>query len=143
MKKINYILIIFCLFSSLHANILDTLKEKTKNLGKQTPVDVALYAKNPSQVCTLGITNVTNPYKQDITQSKLKPILLDAGRYYREDLSHLLKGAYEFEYKWEKEGRFVDSRLKTVHIFAYHDTRNRVHKKVNLTFLLRMPKGCK
>jgi len=139
----RWVLITVCLLTLLEANILDTLKEKTKNLGKQTPIDVALYAKNPSQVCSLSITNVTNPYKQEITQSKLKPILLDAGRYYREDLSHLLKGAYEFEYKWEKEGKFVDSRLKTVHIFTYHDRRNRVHKKVNLTFLLRMPKMCR
>jgi hypothetical protein len=137
------LLLAVCIFTITEANILDILKEKTKNIGKQTPVDVTIYAKNPSQICSLRITNVTNPYKQELIQSKLKPIVLDTGRYFREDISHLLKGAYEFEYKWEKEGKFIDSRLKTVHIFAYHDTRNRVHKKVNLTFLLRMPKICR
>lgn len=126
-----------------HANILDTLKEKTKNLGKQTPIDIALYAKNKSTVCSLSITNIRNPYKQDLTQGKLVPIVLEHGRYYRSDVSHLLKGAYEFEYKWMKKDKFVDSRLKTIRIFAYHDTRNRVHKKVNLTFLLRIPKICR
>ena len=127
----------------LDASLLDTIKEKTKNLGKQTPIDVVLYAKNPSHICTLRITNVTNPYKQDLTQSKLPPIILEPGRYERREVPYLLKGAYEFEYTWEKEGRFVDSRLKTVHIFAYHDTRNKIHKKVDLSFLLRAPEGCR
>jgi len=131
------------LLTLAQADMLDNFKSKIRTIGKQTPVDIALYAKNPSSVCSLSITNITNPYKRDLTQSKLPPIVLEAGRYYREDIAHLLKGAYEFEYKWEKEGRFVDSRLKTVHIFAYHDTRNRLHKKVNLTFLLRIPKICK
>ncbi len=75
-------------------------------------------------------------------QKSFSAIVLDAGRYFRADIKNLLKGAYEFEYSWQKDGKFVDSRLKTVHIFAYHDTRKRVHKKVNLTFLLRVPQGC-
>jgi len=123
--------------------MLDTLRDKTKNIGKQTPIDIALYAKNPSSTCSLTITNISNPYKKDISRDKLAPIVLEYGRYYRSDVSHLLKGVYEFEYKWMKEDKFVDSTLKTIHIFAYHDTRNRVHKKVNLTFLLRVPKMCK
>ena len=136
-----FVVIFFLTF--LEADLLNILKEKTKNLGKQTPVDVELYAKNPSHWCRLTITNITNPYKQDLTRDKLRPIVLEPGRYYREDVPHLLKGAYEFEYTWDQEGKFIDSRLKTVHIFAYHDTRHKVHKKVNLTFLLRIPKECR
>jgi len=143
MKIIHYIFIILLLSNILHANMLDTLKEKTKNIGKKTPINIALYAKNPSQICSLAITNISNPYKKDLTSSKLIPIELDVGRYYRDDVSNLLKGTYEFEYKWEKEGEFIDSRLRTIHVFAYHDIRNRVHKKVNLTFLLSVPKECK
>lgn len=99
--------------------------------------------KNPSTICSLRITNITNPYRRDLTEGKLKPIVLESGRYFRGDVYHLLKGAYEFEYKWEKDKKFVDSRLKTVYIFMYHDSNLRLHKKVNLTFLLRVPKGCK
>ena len=69
--------------------------------------------------------------------------MLEPGRYERREVAHLLKGTYEFEYTWEKEVRFIDSYLKTVRIFAYHDIRNRLHKKVNLNFLLRAPKECK
>ncbi len=139
----RYVVWIVCVVSVLQANLLETIKDKTKNLGKQTPVDVVLYAKNPSHTCTLTITNIANPYGQDLTQSKLPSIVLKPGRYAREEVSQLLKGAYEFEYTWKKEDKFIDSRLKTVHIFAYHNTRSRVHKKVNLSFLLRAPKECK
>jgi len=45
------------------------------------------------------------------------PIVLDTGRY----ISNLFKGIYEFEYKWKKEGEFIDSRLKSIPIFSYHD----------------------
>jgi len=55
------------LLTYTEANLLETIKAKTKNLGKQTPVDVVLYAKNPSHICTLRIANVTNPYKRDLT----------------------------------------------------------------------------
>lgn len=143
MKKSIWFIVWVSLLTQSEANILDRLKDKTKNLGKQTPVDVAIYAKNPSHVCTLSITNMSNPYHQDLTQSKLMPINIKEGKYYREDVHHLLKGAYEFEYKWMKGDTFIDSRLKTIHIFAYHDTRNKIHKKVNLTFLLRVPRICK
>lgn len=135
----KYLIFFILLLTTSQANLLDTIKEKTKNLGKQTPIDVVLYAKNPSHICTLRIANVSNPYKRDLTRSKLPPVALEPGRYERREVPHLLKGAYEFEYTWEKEGGFVDSRLKTVHIFAYHDTRNKVHKKVDLSFLLRAP----
>jgi len=142
MKKIFYMTVCF-LFISSHAGILESIKEKTKNLGKQTPVDIELYAKNPSGICTLRITNITNPYRRNLHTGKLVPIVLDAGDYYRADITHILKGAYEFEYTWEKEGRFIDSRLKTVHIFAYHDTRHHIHKKVDLTFWVKVPKVCR
>lgn len=131
------------LLTFAQANMLDTLKTKMQIIGKKTPVDVVLYAKNSSQVCSLSISNITNPYKRDLKQSKLEPIELEPGRYYNKDVTGLFKGAYEFEYKWEKETKFVDSRLKTIRIFAYHDTRNRIHKKVNLTFLLRVPRMCR
>jgi len=99
MKKINWIFIVMFVFNTLHANILDTIKEKTKNIGKQSSIDIALYAKNPSTICSLKITNITNPYRRDLTDGKLKPIILESGRYFRGDVYHLLKGAYEFEYK--------------------------------------------
>lgn len=141
MKKILLLCVSVLTFSQ--SNILDTLKEKTKNIGKQTPIDIEVYAKNPSTICSLKITNITNPYRRDLTEGKLEPIVLESGRYFRGDISQVRKGVYEFEYKWEKDGKFVDSMLKTIHIFAYHDIMLKFYKKVNLTFLLRPPKICR
>jgi len=143
MKYISLWIILLGLTLVVHADMLSNLKDKIKTIGKQTPIDIEVYAKNPSTICSLKITNVSNPYKRDITEAKLEPIVLGEGRYFKGNIYSLLKGAYEFEYKWDKDDKFVDSRLKTVHIFAYHDSRNRVYKKVNLTFLLKVPKGCK
>jgi len=138
-----WLLVAMSLWSISYASPLDTIKEKTKDIGKQTPIDVALYAKNPSHKCSLTITNITNPYKKDLKKSLLPPIALDKGRYYRKDISNILKGAYEFEYKWEKNGRFVDASLKSVSLFAYHNTRNKIHKKLNLTFFILAPAACR
>jgi hypothetical protein len=125
------------------ANIWEKIKGQTADIGKQTAIDTVWYAKNPSTVCRLKISNIANPYHRDLTERSLKPIILEPGRYYRGEIGNILKGAYEFEYSWEKDGRFVDSRLKTIHLFAYHDRHRKLHKKVNLTFLLRAPKPCR
>ena len=143
MNNLIKIGLLLTLIASANANMLENIKQKFKTIGRQTPIDIALYAKNPSTICSLTITNKINPYKRDITQSKLKPIMLEKGRYYREDINHLLKGTYEFEYSWEKDGKFVDSRLKTIRVFAYHDRTLKIHKKVDLSFLLKIPKKCK
>ena len=143
MKNFIKTALLLILTVSLNANMLEDIKQRVRTIGKQTPIDIALYAKNPSTTCKLTITNKINPYKRDLTKTKLKPIVLEKGRYYREDINHLLKGAYEFEYSWEKDGKFVDSRLKTIRVFAYHDRTLKIHKKVDLTFLLKVPKSCK
>lgn len=137
------LLFLLCLVSLIHSGPLETIKEKTKDLGKQTPINVALYAKNPSHKCSLTITNITNPYKEDINKTILPAISLDKGRYYRKDISNILKGTYEFEFKWARSGRFVDASLKTINIFAYHDTRNKIHKNLNITFWLLAPAACR
>ncbi len=113
------------------------------NIGKKTEVTIALYAKNPSTICSLKIKNYSNPYKKDITKDKFKPITLEPGRYYRADLPHILKGKYEFEYTWFKDGKFLDSYLKTVRIFEYHNIKHTLHKRLNLTFWIKVPKECK
>ena len=113
------------------------------NIGKKTEVTIALYAKNPSTVCSLKIKNISNPYNRDITKDKFKPVFLKPGRYYRADLPHILKGKYEFEYIWYKDGKFLDSFLKTVRVFEYHNIKHKLHKRFNLTFWIRVPKECK
>jgi len=113
------------------------------NIGKKTEVNISLYAKNPSIICSLKIKNITNPYKKDISKTKFKTIYLDKGRYIREELKYILKGKYEFEYTWSKNSKFVDSYLKSVRVFEYHNSKHKLHKRFNLTYKLKVPKSCK
>lgn len=119
------------------------IPQNIKNIGKKTPIDIALYVKNSSTKCTLRVKNITNPYKKDITKTKLPTLMISAGRYYRKDISNILKGTYDFEYTWFKDKKFLDSGVKTLHIYAYHDTNLAINKKVKLTFKDLMPKACK
>jgi hypothetical protein len=129
------------MFEVLKENALPIV-QKARTIGKQTPIDVVLYVKNSSQKCELKITNVTNPYNTILTQTKLKPITVDAKKYHREIVIQLLKGRYEFEYTWFKEGTLIDSSLKTIHVFVYHDSRNKYYKKVDLSAKMKVPQGC-
>jgi len=112
-----------------------------KNLGKKTPIDIALYVKNNSTKCTLKIKNISNPYNMDISK-KLPILIIKPGRYYRKNVDNILKGKYEFEYSWYKEGKFIDSGVKEIHIFSYHDRSLPLYKSVDLTFKDVMPKEC-
>jgi len=141
MKKIFILTILtFALFALEMPNI--KIPQSIKNLGKKTPIDIALYAKNSSTVCTLKIKNISNPYKKDISD-KLPVLVIKPGRYYRANISNILKGEYEFEYDWYKKEKFIDSGAKVIHFFAYHDTNLTFHKRVNLTFDSTMPKECR
>jgi len=119
------------------------IPQNIKNIGKKTPIDIALYVKNNSTKCTLRVKNITNPYKKDITKDKLPILVISPGRYYRKNISNILKGAYDFEYTWYKDKKFVDSGVKSIHIYAYHDTNLAINKKVKLLFENEMPKECR
>ena len=119
------------------------IPKNIKNIGKKTPIDIALYVKNSSTKCTLRVKNITNPYKKDISKDKLPILMISAGRYYRKNISNILKGAYDFEYTWFKGKKFIDSGIKSIHIYAYHDTNLPINKKVKLLFENLMPKECK
>ena len=119
------------------------IPQNIKNIGKKTPIDIALYVKNSSTKCTLRVKNITNPYKKDITKEKLPILQISAGRYYRKNISNILKGTYDFEYTWLKGKKFIDSGVKSIQIYAYHDTNLAINKKVNLLFENLMPKECR
>jgi len=146
MKKIIFIVLISLTAHTEELNlpfIMVINKITGLNIGKKTEVNISLYAKNPSTICSLKIKNITNPYKKDISKTKFKTIYLDKGRYIREELKNILKGKYEFEYTWSKKSKFVESYLKSVRIFEYHNSKHKLHKRFNLTFRLRVPKSCK
>jgi len=146
MNRFNKILLILvCFIATLIAdnNIISLFKDKTRNIGKSTPINIMIYVKNPSTVCSLTITNMTNPYGQDITQTKLLPVELLPGRYLNASVDDIAKGKYEFEYRWNMNGTFVDSSLRSIYILAYHNSANSIYKKVNLGFLLIPPKVCR
>jgi len=114
-----------------------------KNIGKKTPIDINFYIKNPSTVCSLKVKNISNPYNQNIIRTKLPIVILKPGGYYRKDIDNILKGRYEFEYRWYKGGKFIDAGVKVLHIFAYHNKNLSLHKGVKLTFGSLIPKACK
>lgn len=140
MKKI--VLLIMLFFISLEAGIIDDIKLQVKDFGKQVPIDIIIYAKNPSHKCKLEIKNISNPYKKDIS-NMLEPIILDKGEYYRKEIKNILKGSYEFEFKWLKDNEFIDAKVKSIRVLPLHDIRKKLHKRLNLTFLLFTPKPCK
>jgi len=140
MKKAVVLISIFTTF--LISGIVDDIKLQVKDFGKQVPIDIVIYAKNPSHKCTLEIKNISNPYKEDIS-NKLEPIILKEGEYYRKEIKNILKGSYEFEYKWLKDNKFIDAKVKTVRILPMHDINKKLHKRLNLTFLLSVPQPCK
>lgn len=142
MKKVA--LLIFLITTAFAFDIPNLhIPQNIKNLGKQTPIDIAFYVKNSSTKCTLRVKNISNPYKKAISKEKLPVLLIDPGRYYRKNISNILKGAYDFEYTWYKKKKFIDSGVKSIHIYAYHDTNLPINKKVNLTFKKLMPRECK
>ncbi len=113
-----------------------------KDIGKQTPVDIELYSKNPSTICSLEITPKNTPY-QDVTKNPLPTISIKAGGYDNRKIDAILKGKYELEYQWKKDGKFVDSSLRSISIKAYHHRELTINKKVDLGFLLKAPDACK
>jgi len=117
--------------------------ESIKNIGKKTPIDIALYAKNSSTKCFLAIRVATTPYGKDFPRTKLPTIIIPPGKYYRKNIYDILKGEYEFEYTWRKGAKFIDSGMKSIHIFTYHDIKLPLHKRVNLTFAAEVPRECK
>lgn len=140
----NLLLILLLTVTTYGFKIPDLhIPQNIKNIGKKTPIDISLYVKNSSTKCLLRVKNIANPYKKDITKDKLPILLISRGRYYRKNISNILKGAYDFEYTWFKGKRFIDSGIKTIHIYAYHDTNLAINKKVELTFENLMPPECK
>ena len=113
------------------------------NIGKKTNVNITLYAKNPSTICSLRIKNTYNPYNKDITKDKFKTINLQAGHYILKELKDILKGKYEFEYSWYKNGRLIDSSLKDIRIFEYHNNKHKFYKKLLFTQKLKIISDCK
>ncbi|HGZ70682.1 MAG TPA: hypothetical protein ENK74_04730 [Nitratifractor sp.] len=137
------------LFSVLLSSVLfaefnlPKIPQSIKNIGKKTPIDIALYAKNSSINCFLAIRVASTPYGEDFPKSKLPTIIIPPGKYYRKNISDILKGEYEFEYTWRKGAQFIDSGIKSIHIFTYHDINLPLHKRVDLTFRAEIPDSCK
>jgi hypothetical protein len=117
------------------------LPQVFKDIGKQTPIDITLYAKNPSTKCTLTIKNISFP--NDNNKTKIPTILLKPGHYFQKEYKNILKGSYEFEYTFSKDKKFIDSSLKTKHILLIHNNKLKVHKKFNPTLFLKVPIVCR
>lgn len=150
MKKLKIATLGIIAAASLQADIVHAFKEKTapllnkaKTIGKATPIPIEVYAKNPSSVCTLSFINKSSPYGYALEDGRFSVYSIEEGRYISENLPSIKKGRYEFEVVWQKEGKIIDSSLKSVHVFAYHDASNKFHKKVNLSFRLTVPSACK
>jgi len=118
------------------------IPDSIKNIGKKTPIDIEIYIKNPSTKCSLRVRNISNPYNTDI-RDKFPIILLKPGSYYYKSIKSVLKGKYEFEYKWYNDSKFIDSGVETIHIFAYHDKALTVYKTVKIDFRDVIPKECR
>jgi len=139
MKRLS---IIFIPIFAISFGVGDFLPSSIKNIGKKTPIDIEFYAKNNSTKCALVIKNISNPYKKDISE-KIPNLKIMPGRYYRKNIANILKGEYEFEYSWYKNGKFIDSGIKSIKIFAYHDINLPLHKRVDLSFNSLTPKECR
>ena len=113
------------------------------NIGKKTNVNITLYAKNPSTICSLQIKNISNPYNKDITKNKFKTINLKAGHYILKELKNILKGKYEFEYNWYKNGKLIDSSIKNIRVFEYHNNKHRLYKKLQITKNIKVVNECR
>lgn len=100
------------------------------NIGKKSNINITLYAKNPSAICSLQIKNISNPYNKDITKDKFKTINIKSGHYILRELKNILKGKYEFEYSWYKKGKLIDSSIKDIRVFEYHNNKHRIYKKL-------------
>ena len=139
------LLLLSILLNAILAFELPDIKipKSVKNLGKKAPIDIGFYVKNPSTVCILRVKNISNPYNRNIIKTKLPIIILKPGGYYRKDIDNILKGKYEFEYRWFKNHKFIDGGVKVLNIFAYHDKNLPINKNVNLTFTNVVPKECK
>ena len=48
MRYILQLVILIGFFAYAQADMLSSMKEKVKTIGKQTPIDIEVYAKNPS-----------------------------------------------------------------------------------------------
>jgi hypothetical protein len=150
MKRLKIVILGIVAVISLQADIVHAFKEKTapllnkaKTIGKATSVPIEVYVKNPSSVCTLSFTNKISPYGYALESGSFSAYTIAEGRYVSESLPSIKKGRYEFEVVWQKEGKIVDSLLKSVHVFAYHDVSNKFHKKVDLSFRLKVPTACR
>ncbi len=119
------------------------IPQNIKNIGKKTAIDIEFYVKNSSTKCSLRVKNISNPYDKNIAKDKLPILMISPGRYYINKISNILKGAYDFEYTWFKDKRFIDSGVKTIHIYEYHDIKLPIYKKVKLSFQNLMPNECK
>jgi hypothetical protein len=131
------------LFTIFTVSIFAAFKvpEAIKNIGKPTPIDITLYAKNPSTKCTLTIKNISHP-KSD-TNTTIEPITIEPGHYFQKEYKNILKGKYEFEYTFSKDGKFIDSFLKTKYILTPHNNKLKIFKKFNPTTLISTPSVCK
>ena len=113
------------------------------NIGKKSNVNITLYAKNPSTICSLKIKNISNPYKKNITKDKFKTINIKTGHYLLTEVKNILKGKYEFEYCWYKNGKLIDSSIKDIRIFEYHNNKHRIYKKLIITKNIKVVDECK
>jgi hypothetical protein len=136
MKKL---ILIVSFFTLLNAKI--EVPQLFKDIGKQTPIDITLYAKNPSTKCTLTIKNISFP--NDDNKTKIPTISLKPGHYFQKEYKNILKGKYEFEYTFSKDGKFIDSFLKTKYILTPHNNKLKIFKKFNPTTLISTPSVCK
>ena len=150
MKRLKIAILGIVAVVSLQADIVHAFKEKTapllnkaKTISKATSIPVEVYVKNPSSVCTLSFTNKISPYGYALESGSFSAYTIAEGRYVSESLPSIKKGRYEFEVVWQKEEKIVDSSLKSVHVFAYHDAGSRFHKKVDLSFRLKIPSACR
>jgi hypothetical protein len=112
-----------------------------KNIGKPTPIDIVLYAKNKSTKCDLTIKNIS--YPTDNNKTKIPTIIIKKGHYFQQNYKNILKGEYEFEYTYTKDDKFVDSFLKTKHIVTIHNSKLKIYKKFTPTTLIPIPAICK
>ncbi len=81
----RYIPIVILLSSCLFLASADNTSSVLNKL-KSDVIDIALYAKNPSNTCSLKIRPVNIPHK-DICRSAIPLISLEPGRYFRDDIS--------------------------------------------------------
>ncbi len=76
------------------------------------------------------------------TKDKFQTINLKPGHYTLKELKNILKGKYEFEYNWYKNGKLIDSSIKDIRVFEYHNNKHRLYKKLEITKNIKVVNEC-